>query len=111
VFYCDFFEPPPGASLSRTKTAPKRSHDPDSSGQVRFHDEVKVLKIKARGKNLPVLDMEDEGSVDDDDNYDDNYDDDNDGSDDDDDDAFVKPGNCLQESIWQYTDISSGRNH
>lgn len=68
LFYHDFFEPPLGASLPRAKTKPK-GNLPDSSGQVRFHDEVKVLKIKARGKNLPVWTTEDADSVDDDDDH------------------------------------------
>ena len=81
MFYHDFFEPLPEASLSRTRTGPKRNF-PDSSGQVRFHDEVKVLKIKARGKNLPISTMEDEDDEDDDE--------------DDDDNTFIEQGNRLQ---------------
>ena len=42
--YADFFDPPPGMS---TKKSPR-------AGKVRFHEEVKVKKIKPKGKGLPV---------------------------------------------------------
>jgi U3 small nucleolar RNA-associated protein MPP10 len=86
LFYQNFFDPPPGSPSSRIKTTRKKKHFPDSSGSVRFHDEVKVLKIKARGKNLPVTTVEDEVSDDDDDNHEEE--DDGDSSD-----AFVGQGN------------------
>jgi U3 small nucleolar RNA-associated protein MPP10 len=47
--YKDFFEPPPRTS-KRKDTRPK-------SGKVRFHDEVRVKSIKARGKGMPVSTM------------------------------------------------------
>ena len=104
--YADFFDPLPGMS---SKKAPVRA----KVGKVRFHEEVKVKKIKAKGKGLPVnipaywaemengedvegfgdgdglvnghsdLDPDYEDSEDDDDDDDD--DDDNDGTDEDDD--------------------------
>jgi len=45
--YGDFFDPPSGMS---TKKLPVRV----KAGKVRFHEEVKVKKIKAKGKGLPV---------------------------------------------------------
>ncbi|KAK0478470.1 U3 small nucleolar ribonucleoprotein complex, subunit Mpp10 [Armillaria novae-zelandiae] len=46
-FYKDFFAPPrPGA--------PKREKGETRKDGVRFHDEVRVKKIKAKGKNLPL---------------------------------------------------------
>ena len=45
--YGDFFDPPPGMS---SKKSPVRA----KAGKVRFHEEVKVKKIKAKGKGLPV---------------------------------------------------------
>ena len=45
--YADFFDPPPGMS---TKKSPVRA----KAGKVRFHEEVKVKKIKPKGRGLPV---------------------------------------------------------
>ncbi|KAF9643844.1 Mpp10 protein [Thelephora ganbajun] len=45
--YGDFFDPPPGMA---SKKSPVRA----KAGKVRFHEEVKVKKIKAKGKGLPV---------------------------------------------------------
>ena len=45
--YGDFFDPPPGM-------APKKSPVRARAGKVRFHEEVKVKKIKPKGKGLPV---------------------------------------------------------
>ena len=45
--YADFFDPPPGMSTKKSPVRPK-------AGKVRFHEEVKVKKIKAQGKGLPV---------------------------------------------------------
>jgi U3 small nucleolar RNA-associated protein MPP10 len=95
VFYHDFFEPLRGASLSRTNTASKKN---PSSGQVRFHEEVKVTKIKARGKNLPVSLMEDEDCADEDDE-------------DDDDDAVVKLGKLLFSIHGRILIFGIGRVH
>ncbi|KAF7791831.1 hypothetical protein EIP86_002855 [Pleurotus ostreatoroseus] len=55
LYYKDFFAPPsrralkptPAASEAQASTGPKKSG-------VRFNDEVRVKKIKAKGKNLPV---------------------------------------------------------
>ena len=44
--YNDFFDPP-----LRVKPSSQATPKP---GKVRFHDEVKVKKIKARGRNLPL---------------------------------------------------------
>ncbi|KAJ8495826.1 hypothetical protein ONZ51_g1453 [Trametes cubensis] len=57
-FYKDFFDPPSGAKLPKVKKATKSADQPPpSKGKVRFHDEVRVKKIKAKGKNLPVSTM------------------------------------------------------
>jgi U3 small nucleolar RNA-associated protein MPP10 len=45
--YGDFFDPPPGMS---TRKSPVRA----KAGKVRFHEEVKVKKIKPKGRGLPV---------------------------------------------------------
>ena len=45
--YGDFFDPPPGIPQ---KKSPVRAR----AGKVRFHEEVKVKKIKPKGKGLPV---------------------------------------------------------
>ena len=70
VFYHDFFDPPP-ASLSRAqKTKLKSNSFSPSSSQVRFHDEVKVLKIKARGYNPAVSTLENKAYSEDDEDED-----------------------------------------
>jgi len=45
--YGDFFDPPSGM-------APKKSPVRVNAGRVRFHEEVKVKKIRPKGKGLPV---------------------------------------------------------
>ncbi|OBZ79155.1 U3 small nucleolar RNA-associated protein MPP10 [Grifola frondosa] len=50
LFYKDFFDPP--VQSTKANKAPKT--DRISNGKVRFHEEVRVKKIKAKGKNLPV---------------------------------------------------------
>ncbi|TFK89783.1 Mpp10 protein [Polyporus arcularius HHB13444] len=73
LFYRDFFEPP-SRKVQNVKKLPKAAHQPSSStGKVRFHEEVKVRKIKAKGKNLPVsatfYEVEEDDGEDDDDEY------------------------------------------
>ncbi|KAF5390161.1 hypothetical protein D9757_002897 [Collybiopsis confluens] len=53
IFYNDFFKPP------------KRAKQPPKSTSVRFQDEVRVKKIKAKGKNFPVSSMYEEQDEDD----------------------------------------------
>ncbi|KAF5374730.1 hypothetical protein D9758_000253 [Tetrapyrgos nigripes] len=48
LFYNDFFKPP-----RSSKAAAKKS----DAGSVRFRDEVRVRKIKAKGKNQPISSM------------------------------------------------------
>ncbi|KAJ3977012.1 U3 small nucleolar ribonucleoprotein complex, subunit Mpp10 [Lentinula raphanica] len=57
LYYNDFFKPP------------RQSKQPSKSTTVRFRDEVRVKKIKAKGKNLPVSTMygDDDDEDDDDD--------------------------------------------
>ncbi|KAH9898432.1 U3 small nucleolar ribonucleoprotein complex, subunit Mpp10 [Cubamyces lactineus] len=58
LFYKDFFDPPSGVKQPKVKKATKSADQPaPSKGKVRFHDEVRVKKIKAKGKNLPVSTM------------------------------------------------------
>lgn len=108
--YADFFDPPPGASTKKSPGRPK-------TGKVRFHEEVKVKKIKPKGKGLPVNtpmylmegmdedeefegfgELEDEGRavnghLDLDEDYEvDSEDDDDDDGDDDDEDTDVEDG-------------------
>jgi U3 small nucleolar RNA-associated protein MPP10 len=46
LYYNDFFRPPRHNKNVNTKKS--------DAGSVRFHDEVRVRKIKAKGKNHPV---------------------------------------------------------
>ncbi|KAI0307835.1 U3 small nucleolar ribonucleoprotein complex, subunit Mpp10 [Multifurca ochricompacta] len=64
--YSDFFDPQPSGGAR--KKSPNRS-GASTTPKVRFHDEVKVKTIKARGKGIPVSAVEllDDGSDDDDD--------------------------------------------
>ncbi|KAG6902877.1 hypothetical protein C0995_010046 [Termitomyces sp. Mi166 len=61
AMYDDFFAPP-------RKTASTK-HQLDSalrnSGKVRFHEEVRVKNIRAKGKNLPLYTMDDDDDDDD----------------------------------------------
>ncbi|KAK7050943.1 U3 snoRNP protein [Paramarasmius palmivorus] len=53
LYYKDFFKAP-----SKTKKAgPKKPESPKKAGSVRFHDEVRVKKIKAKGKSRPTAQM------------------------------------------------------
>lgn len=51
LFYTDFFDPPPRDSGSKLKQPQAQA---PKSGRVRFHEEVRVKQIKAKGKNLPL---------------------------------------------------------
>lgn len=62
LFYRDFFEPP---ARSSSTTSPKKAKTVNST-QVRFHDEVRVKKIKPTGKNRPLRDDSSEEDDDDD---------------------------------------------
>ncbi|KAI0094921.1 U3 small nucleolar ribonucleoprotein complex, subunit Mpp10 [Irpex rosettiformis] len=57
-FYKDFFAPP---SRAPVQVPPKRQHHPPQPAKaktsVRFDQEVRVKKIKPKGKNLPVATM------------------------------------------------------
>ncbi|KIY71598.1 Mpp10 protein [Cylindrobasidium torrendii FP15055 ss-10] len=66
LFYKDFFSAP-----RRTGGPPPKPGPSPKKGGVRFHDEVRVKKIKARGKNLPVATMYAGGGDDDDEDEDD----------------------------------------
>ena len=71
LFYKDFFETPARTKPPKEKMAAKPTNDGLPSGKVRFHEEVRVKKIKAKGKNLPINTMfyEEGGDEDDDDDY------------------------------------------
>ncbi|KAG6911942.1 hypothetical protein DXG01_000190 [Tephrocybe rancida] len=81
--YDDFFAPPP--RTGPTKRQPKLNNTPKSTGQVRFHEEVRVKNIRAQGKNLPLYTM-DEGEDDDEDEDEDGDEDGEDDEEEDDDD-------------------------
>ncbi|EIW64701.1 Mpp10 protein [Trametes versicolor FP-101664 SS1] len=56
--YRDFFEPPSRVKPPKPAKASKPIERPTpSKGKVRFHEEVRVKTIKAKGKNLPVASM------------------------------------------------------
>jgi U3 small nucleolar RNA-associated protein MPP10 len=57
-YYKDFFEPPPRNAVFKSKTKPSDVPLPKKSGQVRFHEEVRVKTIKAKGKGMPVGTMD-----------------------------------------------------
>ncbi|KAI0374201.1 Mpp10 protein [Pilatotrama ljubarskyi] len=88
LYYKDFFEPPSRAMLPKPKKPVEASQASSSKGKVRFHDEVRVKKIKAKGNNLPVSAMfyeDDEEDEEDEGEEDDEMDDDEDGFEDDED--------------------------
>ncbi|KAJ7706140.1 U3 small nucleolar ribonucleoprotein complex, subunit Mpp10 [Mycena rosella] len=64
AFYKDFFEPPRHTAPVRT---PKPISSQKKSGTVRFHEEVRVKNIKAKGKNLPLNTLDEDDDDDDDD--------------------------------------------
>ncbi|KAK0233204.1 U3 small nucleolar ribonucleoprotein complex, subunit Mpp10 [Armillaria fumosa] len=75
-FYSDFFAPPRSGTSKREKGEMRKDG-------VRFHDEVRVKKIKAKGKNLPLSLMfnadEDEGEDEDEDEEDEEEEDEDEG--------------------------------
>ncbi|KAF4572854.1 hypothetical protein EYR36_007364 [Pleurotus pulmonarius] len=89
AYYKDFFEPPPRLPAKkdkRKKTAAPTS--PKKPGTVRFAEEVRVKKIKSKGKSLPGEEDED----DDDDDDESGEDEQDNVSDDDDDDEEGEEG-------------------
>src|SRR5882724_11884914 len=85
-YYRDFFAAPSHKAFSAVKaptTAPS-PEKPDKESKVRFHDEVRVKKIKSRGKgnseasmkNMMVWEEEDDEDDEDDEEEDDEEDDD-----------------------------------
>ncbi|EIN13712.1 Mpp10 protein [Punctularia strigosozonata HHB-11173 SS5] len=62
-YYRDFFEPPP----REPKKSKPNVGSPPKASRVRFHDEVRVKSIKARGKGLSVSAMNMTGDDEDDD--------------------------------------------
>ena len=69
-FYKDFFDPPPRVPSSKPKPSQLQERP---TGKVRFHEEVRVKKIKAKGKGLPVSMMYEEDEDDEDGDGDDQY--------------------------------------
>jgi len=63
LFYRDFFEPP---SRTAASISPKKGKASSSKSQVRFHEEVRVRKIKATGKNRSIRDDSEDEEEDDD---------------------------------------------
>ena len=78
TFYNDFFDPPELSSTLKRDTAPS-----SRKTKVRFHEEVKVREIKARGKGIPVSTLTLIGSGDDDDDDDDDEEDEDEDEDED----------------------------
>lgn len=66
AFYKDFFGPLPKAASTKVKGKPTIAPSPKKAGRVRFHEEVRVKNIKAKGKNMPVATMYSEDDEDDD---------------------------------------------
>ncbi|KAL0571527.1 U3 snoRNP protein [Marasmius crinis-equi] len=69
IYYKDFFKAP----TKGKKAAIKPPEPPKKAGSVRFHDEVRVKKIKATGKNRPTNStfLADDGDEDEDEDDDD----------------------------------------
>ncbi|KAF8591856.1 Mpp10 protein [Ramaria rubella] len=74
-FYGDFFAPPSRISQNDSKSKQKITQKPQGTGnktsKVRFHEEVRVKKIKQRGKGIPVALMKSGPVFDDDEDEDD----------------------------------------
>jgi U3 small nucleolar RNA-associated protein MPP10 len=75
-FYRDFFDPPPRMPTpkpgGKSKAKAPHSLPPTNMGKVRFHEEVQVRNIKAKGKNRPLSTMyddDDDEDEDDDEEY------------------------------------------
>ncbi|KAJ7660945.1 U3 small nucleolar ribonucleoprotein complex, subunit Mpp10 [Mycena polygramma] len=66
AFYKDFFEAPRHTAPPRPK---KSALSPQKAGTVRFHEEVRVKNIKAKGKNLPLNTPEDDDDEEEEDGY------------------------------------------
>ena len=61
LFYKDFFQPPPSAAAKmKSKVRPSRT------SQVRFHDQVRVKKIKPIGKNKSLYEDDSSDEIEDD---------------------------------------------
>ncbi|KAF7436887.1 hypothetical protein PC9H_003721 [Pleurotus ostreatus] len=73
AYYKDFFEPPPRLPAKKDKRKkPPAPTSPKKPGTVRFAEEVRVKKIKSKGRSLPVSSMyEDDEDDDDDEGYED----------------------------------------
>ncbi|KAH9937660.1 U3 small nucleolar ribonucleoprotein complex, subunit Mpp10 [Fomitopsis serialis] len=70
LFYKDFFDPPARDPRANVKGKGKaKAMTPRAS--VRFHEQVRVKKIKARGKNLPTSSLYSQDDDDDDDDEED----------------------------------------
>ncbi|KAF8350036.1 U3 small nucleolar ribonucleoprotein complex, subunit Mpp10 [Amanita rubescens] len=54
LYYNDFFVPP------KRQRIPRISISPEKAGKVRFHEEVRVKKIEAKGKNRPLSTLYDD---------------------------------------------------
>ncbi|KDQ30727.1 hypothetical protein PLEOSDRAFT_1036174 [Pleurotus ostreatus PC15] len=90
AYYKDFFEPPPRLPAKKDKRKkPPAPTSPKKPGTVRFAEEVRVKKIKSKGRSLPD---EDEDDDDDDDDDDDESEEDEEQDDDSDDDESGEEG-------------------
>ncbi|KDR85024.1 hypothetical protein GALMADRAFT_53435 [Galerina marginata CBS 339.88] len=66
LFYRDFFENPSSSNVA----SPSKTKRTGGKSQVHFHDQVRVKKIKATGKNKSLYDDDDEEMDDDNDFFD-----------------------------------------
>ncbi|KAG6885284.1 hypothetical protein C0993_003715 [Termitomyces sp. T159_Od127] len=62
AMYADFFVPP-----RRTAPVKHQVNSTSKAGKVRFHEEVRVKNIRAKGKNLPLYTMNDDDDEEEDD--------------------------------------------
>ncbi|KII94333.1 hypothetical protein PLICRDRAFT_50314 [Plicaturopsis crispa FD-325 SS-3] len=72
--YRDFFEPPQRNATKKAIAKPSPTITKRTS-KVRFHEEVRVKNIKAKGKNLPLNAMEEDEEDEEDEEYDEEEDD------------------------------------
>lgn len=68
IFYNDFFEPLSGRPTTHSQPSPQKLKS-NRKSQVRFHEEVRVKKIKPNGKNRSLHDDDDEDDDEEDDFY------------------------------------------
>src|ERR1700722_17132749 len=73
LYYKDFFELPRRGPANISTSAPETPKTPQTKGRVRFHEEVRVRNIKAKGRGIPVSMMKMLDEEEDDDEEDDAF--------------------------------------